>query len=76
MVFIRDYIIDNQKVAKATQNPTMSSEIAKNRGKSRQNKPEENNFLLTMAILYLYERYLKAKLIGATFLNIYMSIGE
>ena len=69
-------MIDNQSLAKATQNPRISCEIAQNRGKSRENKMEEIFSHCTMAILYSNERYLRAQLIGVTYFNIYMPIVE
>ena len=76
MLFIHNNKIDNQKVAKITQNSTIPCEIAQNWGKSRQNKTEENYFHWTMAILYSNERYLRAELIGAIYLNMNLSIVE
>ena len=76
LLFIHKNIIDDQSLAKATQNSRISCEIAQNRGKSRKNKTEEFFSHFTMAILYSNERYLRAQLIGVTYFNIYMSIVE
>ena len=46
LFFNHKNIIDNQSLAKATQNPRISCEIAQNRGKSRENKMEEIFFSL------------------------------